>query len=726
MRSKYSLGAWCASAMWDGLANSNSASDRSSASASGGRFALRLATVLRAATGAGKTTRVPPAVLDAGLAGDGRVLVLQPRRVAARAAAARMAAENGLDLGRTGGIPGALRGSLRTGDADRSGDRRHPAAAIVAGPVPVRHRADRLRRVSRAELEQRSGAGDGPPDPADGAAGTEAGGHVGDARYRAAGAVPGRLPGGDLRRAAVPVQISYRPPLERRPMAELAAEAVQGLLDRTPGDVLVFLPGLREIQQTRRLLAEAAGRHPFALYPLYGDLPSPAGCGAGPMRHAQGDSLDERGRNLVDHRGCHGRGRHRLGAAVAVRSPRGPGPPAVGPHFPGCGRTASRASRTHRPGPVHPAVARSGSCARPECEEPEIRRVDLSGAVLQLAGWIEPDIQAFPWFQRPRPEASGSSQRRCCCGWRRWTPRHHPAGTTDRRLPVPPRLGRYADRRPAAGLRGASRLGRRAAGRTEPICANAEPDRPGAARNRRASTNDLLDRINALLEFERTGRTDSPCGRIQPAAARFVLRARDQLLREIRRTGNRSRRGNAALTDEDAGGKSEAATHDAALGRALLAAFPDRLARRRAPGSPRGVMVGNCGVRLADQSGVVDGGCSCVLGSRFRSHRIAGPLRGGRPARGCPSGTPRRATNCFSTRSTSASLRSAGSIGKICCWRSLRRASWTSSPRPRCWPMRHGRLGRSSFRVWKTVWDFVVRVRCLKTWVPELPLARAG
>src|SRR5581483_709391 len=57
------------------------------------------AVVLRAPTGAGKTTRVPPALLDAGLAGEGRILVLEPRRLAARAAARRMAYERGEPLG---------------------------------------------------------------------------------------------------------------------------------------------------------------------------------------------------------------------------------------------------------------------------------------------------------------------------------------------------------------------------------------------------------------------------------------------------------------------------------------------------------------------------------------------------------------------------------------------------------------------------------------------------
>src|SRR6516225_2175562 len=55
--------------------------------------------VLRAPTGAGKTTRVPPALLDGGIAGAGRILLLEPRRLAARAAARRMADERGGRLG---------------------------------------------------------------------------------------------------------------------------------------------------------------------------------------------------------------------------------------------------------------------------------------------------------------------------------------------------------------------------------------------------------------------------------------------------------------------------------------------------------------------------------------------------------------------------------------------------------------------------------------------------
>ena len=59
--------------------------------------------VLCAATGAGKTTRVPPALFDAGLAGDRQIVMLQPRRIAARAAAARISHERGTALGEFAG-----------------------------------------------------------------------------------------------------------------------------------------------------------------------------------------------------------------------------------------------------------------------------------------------------------------------------------------------------------------------------------------------------------------------------------------------------------------------------------------------------------------------------------------------------------------------------------------------------------------------------------------------
>ncbi|MEY2884915.1 MAG: hypothetical protein RL490_2639, partial [Pseudomonadota bacterium] len=62
-------------------------------------LADNLPVALVAPPGAGKTTLVPPALLDAAWRGDGRILLLQPRRLAARAAAERMAALAGESVG---------------------------------------------------------------------------------------------------------------------------------------------------------------------------------------------------------------------------------------------------------------------------------------------------------------------------------------------------------------------------------------------------------------------------------------------------------------------------------------------------------------------------------------------------------------------------------------------------------------------------------------------------
>ena len=59
--------------------------------------------VLQADPGAGKTTRVPPALLEAGLLGSGECWILEPRRLAARLAATRVADELGEHLGQRAG-----------------------------------------------------------------------------------------------------------------------------------------------------------------------------------------------------------------------------------------------------------------------------------------------------------------------------------------------------------------------------------------------------------------------------------------------------------------------------------------------------------------------------------------------------------------------------------------------------------------------------------------------
>jgi ATP-dependent helicase HrpB len=107
------------------------------------------------------------------------------------------------------------------------------------------------------------------------------------------------------------------------------------------------------------------------------------------------------------------------------------------------------------------------------------------------------------------------------------------------------------------------------------------------------SRSDVLDRVQALEEFEQGH--DSPSsasGRIHPPAAYFVLRARDQLLAE--------------LNDADEALAADDSANSESFLRSLLAAFPDRLAKRRDSNSMKALMVGGRGVRLRPQCAVTD------------------------------------------------------------------------------------------------------------------------
>ncbi len=65
--------------------------------------------VLQAPTGSGKSTQVPQIMLDHGLAGEGEIVVLQPRRLATRMLAARVAQERGVRLGERSRLPDPAR-----------------------------------------------------------------------------------------------------------------------------------------------------------------------------------------------------------------------------------------------------------------------------------------------------------------------------------------------------------------------------------------------------------------------------------------------------------------------------------------------------------------------------------------------------------------------------------------------------------------------------------------
>jgi ATP-dependent helicase HrpB len=200
--------------------------------------------VLRAPTGAGKTTRVPPALLDAGLAEGGRILMLEPRRLAARAAARRMADERGGRLGDEIGYQ--VRFDRQCGPQTR--------ILVVTPGILLRLLHDdpfleSTRAVLFDEFHER---------------GLESDLALGMVRLvqqtvrpelrivvmsatlavEAVSAYLGGCPIIASEGRLYPVEILHEARPEQQPWPLAVARAVERTLERTPGDLLVFLPGL--------------------------------------------------------------------------------------------------------------------------------------------------------------------------------------------------------------------------------------------------------------------------------------------------------------------------------------------------------------------------------------------------------------------------------------------------------------------------------------------------
>jgi ATP-dependent helicase HrpB len=565
--------------------------------------------VLRAPPGAGKTTRVPAALLDAGIAGDKQVLVLEPRRIAARAAAEFVAGARG---GAVGGEVGyrvrfEQRGDARTrlwflteGVLGRQLTRDpflEQAAVVVLDEFHERHlqgdvalavvrelqatvRPDVRLLVMSATLETGALAA-----------------YLDDCPVLTS---EGRV---------FPVRIEHAEAADDRPLAGRVASALRRVLadpaDR--GDVLVFLPGAADIRRAGEAIEPLAREHDLLVLPLHGDLPLDAQQRV--LRRAERrkvvlatnvaeTSLTIDGITTVIDSGL---------ARVARYDPR---------HGVNTLRIApiSRAAAEQRAGRAGRTA--TGRClrlwtahehaARLERETPEIRRLELSATLLELRAWGLPDASAFGWLDPPTPAAVARAERLLGL-----------LGAVDtgsgeltdvgRRLlsvPAPPRLARLlleAEQRRCtdAGALLAALASERDIVAAARAFGDPTPDPP-------SGSSDLLMRAELFEEASRSGFAAHACQRLglDVGAVRAVQRARRQL---VKHTAVRPPhpdlppRGGKEFDERRATSDERPDTL-----RCILAGFPDRVVRRRAAGSPRGVMVGGTGVELDARSVVRD------------------------------------------------------------------------------------------------------------------------
>jgi ATP-dependent helicase HrpB len=547
--------------------------------------------VLRAPPGAGKTTRVPAALLDAGLAGDRSVLVLEPRRIAARAAAAFVAAERGKPLGLEVGY--RVRFEQRGGDETRlwfltegvlgrqlaSDPFLEAAAVVVLDEFHERHlQGDialavvrELQATVRPDLKLVVMSATLETAPL--------------ARYL------GDCPVLTSEGRSFPVQIEYQPAADdRRLSARVATTLRRALTLEAAGDVLVFLPGAADIRRAAEAIEPLATEHALDVLPLHGDLP-----------------LDEQQRVLA-------RGRRRkvvLSTNVAETSLTIDGVTLVIDS--GLARVARfdarRGVNVLRTAPISRASAeqragRAGRTAPGRClrlwteaehrqrlerEAPEILRLDLADTVLQLRAWGLRDLREFGWLDPPRAGILQGAENLLV---RLGAVDPISGAVTDlgrRMLTIAahPRLARLLVEGERRDCLEAAALAAALASERD-ICTEARAFGTAAGVRAEAGPSDLLHRAELFHAAERNAFERATCARLDldPGALRAADRTRRQLLRAMRSSSRRA---------------TEPPREDDVL-RAILAGFPDRVVKRRGLGSRRGVMVGGTGVVLGEGS----------------------------------------------------------------------------------------------------------------------------
>lgn len=576
-------------------------------------LAARRSAVLVAAPGAGKTTRVPLALLDAPWRGDGRILVLEPRRLAARAAAQQMARLLGEEVGATVGYRVRLehRISARTrvevvtegiltrmvqDDPSLDG-----VAALCFDEFHERHLPSDLglalalesRSVLRPDLRLlvMSATLEAAPVARLLADGGEA--HGADADGASADAVPVIVSAG----REFPVRTEWRALREGAPPATGIASAVRAALESHAGDVLVFLPGIADLQRVREALTSTPLTDDAQVVLLHGSL-----------------TLEDQDRVL---RPRDARRRVILSTAIAessvtldgVRIVVDAGRARVPRYDPRSGMTrlttvrvsqASADQRRGRAGRTAPGLCirlwdEGTHAALPPRAVPEVLNTDLTPLALELACAGIQDPRALRWLDAP--PAGALAQGRSLLtdlGALDAQGRVTPHGRAMAALGIPPRLAHLV-------LAGAARGAARDACDVAALLAERDILRRDAAE----FDADLSTRIDAL-RGRRGGRGDGG-GRDTGVDAARLARVKQES-RALYSALPPEMRGDASAA-RTAGGTAEGtagrAARDAAqatrpsVGALVALAYPDRLAQRRSGEAPRYRLRNGRGARLA-------------------------------------------------------------------------------------------------------------------------------
>jgi len=371
--------------------------------------------IIQAPTGSGKSTQVPQILLDHGLLGDGQVVILQPRRLATRLLAARVASERNTRLGDEVGYQ--IRFEKITSNRTRirfvtegillrqliQDPQLRGVSAILFDEFHERHlygditlaRALQLQTTSRPDLKL-----------AVMSATLDAGLLQKYLEPCAVLSSSGR---------AFPVEIDYLPkPVggDGYPIWDLAADELERIAPHTEGDVLIFMPGKYEISRTISAVRASRVSDRFVVLPLHGELP-PAEQDAALAHYEKRraivatnvaeTSLTIDGVRVVIDSGFARTARfdpnRGINTLLVERISRA-----------SAEQRAGRAGRT-APGHCLRLWTEREHLDRTAQELPEVKRLDLAEVVLTLKASGVEEIGSFRWLEPPDPKALARAEQ---------------------------------------------------------------------------------------------------------------------------------------------------------------------------------------------------------------------------------------------------------------------------------------------------------------------------
>ena len=549
--------------------------------------------VLEAPPGAGKTTRVPWAIHEA--FPQGEVIVAEPRRLAARLTAARVASERGQRLGDTVGY--SVRFEEVSGPKTRI---RYVTEGVLLRRLLAQPELPGVAQIVLDEFHERSLLTDlllvllqrlRTRRP-------ELGLTVMSATLDAEPVA--ELLGAERVRSegrAFPLSIEHLTALDDRPLDKQIVSAVRTATSDSGGDVLVFLPGSGDIRRALTALEPLAAERNLLLLPLHGDLPIAE----------QARAVEPAGRRKVV-----------LSTNVAETSVTIDGVTTVvdsglvrlASHSPWSGlptlstvkisrasatQRAGRAGRT-REGRVLRLYTKGDFESRREHELPEIARADLSETLLALAGVGISAPHELRWLTPP-PEAALLAARDLL-QWLGATTLRGDISDLGRRLlelPLHPRLARIVARGEELGVAGEACLAAALLSERDIRSDARLRMSPGVQRDLGVSGPcDVLELMSRFAEAEAVNFRPDGVKR-----AGLDVRTVQTVSTTYRKLTANARKHARRPDSPDA--------LDAALRRSILSGFPDRVGKRRRMGQPELVLSQGGSAKLSPTSVVHEG-----------------------------------------------------------------------------------------------------------------------